>query len=1031
MIEESHFKRSRLSVACSRALKDIPGERRNCAVLASALLCSAGLLSTSPVSAQDELEEVLVTGSRIVRSGMQTPTPVTAVTRQELSNLEPGNLVDALAQLPQFLNNETSTDRGNFLGAAGAAEVNVRGLGTDRTLTLLDGHRMPPADRRSTVDTNLFPESLVRRVEVVTGGASAAYGADALSGVVNFILDTEYEGFDAKIQGGQTNFGDGDNWEMSFTGGLDIGERMHVTFAIERFQQDQVSGEIAGLDERDWYQDYGYITNPAWSPDAPAGIARQLLLPHVHSTQWTPGGKINQPGFTFDQHTFFGDGTQTRLFQPGPITDSTETSGGPEYEAARLANRAILSTEVERSNLFVNVDFEIGDDTTAFARFLRGQNYTYRRDISGFLAYTFRSIWATTIFRENAFLPENIRQAMVDEGLSGFRFEKEGNIVGNDNWADNYSDGSQIYQDVVSFGFDRELDNNWTLTGYTHYGKSDKEALLDNILRVDREHMAMDAVEVYSDRRDVNGDGLPDLVAPDDRGSGEIICNVQRYNPTEEELAESVEDVTVPSPQGPVGIASPVGLDGSIENCVPLNVFGWGNASEAAQDYVVSDKAAKSYVEQQFAEVVLSGDVAENWYAGPLSFSVGGTYRAEEMQQVELPRDLAALGPPRNAPELGIRGIGFGYVNGSPNLNAFSHLATFGGDFDVYELFGEAFVPLYDSSTSSRRVSLNAAARRSEYSRAGALDTWKIGLDAQVTESLRLRGTWSRDAREATFSEQFDFNGGGGVVEDPMFDNESTFITVNTGGNPDLRPEEADTIVLGFVYQPQSLPGLSLSADYYDIDLSETIGTLGTQRIVDDCFFDEVQQACALVERDPETGQLTRVANILVNIDNARVRGADYELTYRTEPDLFAGSESLALRFLAGYLSENSNTPLGGDRFEQAGAEDLPELTTTTILNYRVGPWSTFVQHRFVDETKLNASWVEDVDIYDNTIDAFTYTNLGLRYTRDSNDMTWEVFANVQNVFEEEPPAIPGTGLSQHRPIALGRRYLVGASFNF
>lgn len=1031
MMTRNHCRRRRLSIACSRALNDgAPGAPAG-TLLATALLSSAALLAAAPAAAQEELEEVLVTGSRIVRSGMQTPTPVTAVTREEISNLEPGNLVDALAQLPQFLSNETATDRGNFLGAAGGAYLNVRGLGTNRTLTLLDGHRVPPADRQSTVDTNLFPESLVTRVEVVTGGASAAYGADALSGVVNFILDTQYEGFEAKVQRGQTNYGDGDNWEASFTGGLPIGDRMHLTFAVEGFGQDQVSGEIAGLDERDWYRDYGYVTNPAWTPDAPPGVARQLLLPQVHDVNFTAGGMIHQPGFAFDRHTFIGDGTETRPFEPGPIADGTVTSGGPEYEIARLANRAILSTEVDRSNLFVNVDFDVGEDTTVFARAMRGQNYAYRRDITGFLAYSFRSIWSATIFQENAYLPEDIRQAMADEGLSGFSFQKEGNLVGRDNWADNYSDGTQVYQDILSAGFDTELDNGWTLTGYVHYGESEKEALLDNILRVDREHLAMDAVEVYPDRRDLDDDGLPDLVAPADRGTGEIICNVQRYNPTEEELAASVEDVTVPSPQGPVGIASPIGLDGSIENCVPLNVFGWGNASEAAQEYVVSDKAAKSYVEQEFAELVVSGDVAEGWYAGPLAFSLGATYRAEEMAQVELPRDLAVLGPPRNAPELGIRGIGFGYVNGSPNLNAFSHLATFGGEFDVYEVFGETFVPLYDSSTSSRRVGLSLAARRSEYSRAGALDTWKVGLDAQVSESLRLRGTLSRDAREATFGEQFDFNGGGGVVEDPMFDNESIFITVNTGGNPDLRPEEADTVVFGFVFQPQALPGLSLSADYYEIDLSETIGTLGTQRIVDDCFFDDVQQACALVSRDSQTGELIRVANVLVNIDNARVQGADYELAYRTEPDLFSASESLSLRFLAGYLSENSTTPLGGQRFDEAGATDLPELTTTTTLNYRVGPWSTYLQHRFIDETKRSASWVEGVDIYDNSIDAVTYTNLGLRYLGESGEMGWEIFANVQNVFDEEPPVMPGTGLSQHRPIALGRRYVVGASFSF
>lgn len=310
---------SRLSAACSKVLRR--GFRDAGAGVAGIAALSAGALLAVPAEAQDnETDEiVLVTGSRIVGSGMETPTPVTAVTNVELARMEPGNMIDALDQLPQFFNNATATDRGNFLGPAGGAFLNVRGLGTDRTLTLLDGHRMPPSDRNSAVDTNLFPEALTQRVEVVTGGASAAYGADALSGVVNFILDTDYEGFNAKVQGGQTRYSDGDNMEASFTGGFGIGDSMHFTFSVEGFHQDQISGDIAGLDERGWFGNYGYVTNPAWFPGAPRGIPQRLVMDNVHSTQHTPGGKINEAGFSLDQHTFDEDGTTTHLWTPGPV----------------------------------------------------------------------------------------------------------------------------------------------------------------------------------------------------------------------------------------------------------------------------------------------------------------------------------------------------------------------------------------------------------------------------------------------------------------------------------------------------------------------------------------------------------------------------------------------------------------------------------------------------------------------------------------------------------------------------------------
>ncbi|MDT8397791.1 MAG: TonB-dependent receptor [Pseudomonadales bacterium] len=996
-------------------------------ILASAVGMSIGLMLNGSLQAQEDIEEIQITGSRITRSGMVTPTPVTTVTLEEIGNLSPGNMVDALSQLPQFLNNQTATNRGNFLGAAGGAFLNVRGVGTNRTLVLLNGRRVPGSDRNGRVDTNLFPESLVRQVEVVTGGASAAYGADALSGVVNFILDTKYTGFEAKFQGGQTKFDDGENWEASISGGFAVGDRIHVTGALEAFHQNQVQGEIAALDERDWFQRLGFVTNPAWKASDPPGTNPQrLVLPNVHSTQFTPGGKINQPGFSLDQHVFTEDGSSTRPFIPGSVaainTGTLSTSGGPEFDLANRGERTNLGAEVERGNAFLNVDIDLTDNATVFFRTMIGKNDTYLHDVNGGLGPSMMGIWSATIFQDNAFLPENVRQAMIAEGRQSIRMDKNGQIVGRINMQDDMTDGTEILQRVFSTGLDMEFANDWTLSAFLQYGDSDKDAKLDNLLRIDRLFLAMDAVR--------------------DPATGEIVCNVQLHNPTREQLAASVANVRVSSPQGPVGIASPVGLDGTIENCVPLNIFGTDNISQAAADYVVSDKWAESEVEQEFSEVVLSGDLFDNWYAGALSFSVGATYRHEKMSQVEFPRDIAVLGPPQNVPALGIRGIPGGFTGGSPNLHQFSTLQTFGGSFDVWEIFGETFVPLYVSTTSSRRVGLSLAGRRSQYSRAGTVETWKAGLDAQLTESLRFRGTFSHDAREATFSELFDLNGGGGGVNDPVFNGNRFDITVNSGGNPDLKPEEADTFTVGLVYQPQWLEGLSFSGDYYSIDLSETIGSLGTQRIVDDCELNQVAQACSLIDRDPVTNIITRVSNVLVNIAAAKVRGVDLELSYRMEPDLFASQfETLSFRMLAGYLAENSSTPLNGVKLDSAGTGVFPSWTTTTTLNYGVGPVSGFIQHRFIDSTRLNALWTEGVDVDDNSISSVDYTNVGLTYTYETaSGGSVAVFGNVTNLFNEHPPVIPtnvgrsiagSPGLNQHNAISLGRRFVVGATAKF
>src|SRR5690606_38917320 len=370
-----------------------------------------------------------------------------------------------------------------------------------------------------------------------------------------------------------------------------------------------------GLDDRGWFERWGWVNNPAWRASDPAGANPQrLTLPQVHSANCTPGGKINQPGFSYDQHTFIGDGTQTRLFVPGAITGGGATSGGPEYGIAHLGQRENLQSEVDRKNVFINVDYQFDASTIFNVQGIAGQNYSAFHNINGGLGPSMMGLWGGTIFVDNAFLPENIRQAMIDEGLTQFRMEKGGMLVGRNNFQDRHSDITEGNQHMWLVGMDKKLANDWGLNAYFQRGKSHKHMLLDNILRVDRWFLAQDAVRHPA--------------------TGEIVCNVQLYNPTPAQLAASVEGQTKPSPQGNVPLGSPIGLDNSVAECAPLNIFGWGNVSEAAQNYVVGDKWAESYVDQDFAEVVLTGDLFPNRQVGAIGFSVGATYRDEVLDQV-------------------------------------------------------------------------------------------------------------------------------------------------------------------------------------------------------------------------------------------------------------------------------------------------------------------------------------------------------------------------------------------------------------
>ena len=232
--------------------------------------------------AQDEIEEIQVTGSRIQRAGMESPTPVTQLSLDELSSFEPGQLAEALSQLPQFFNNQRPSQVG--WNSAGS-NLNLRGAGSQRSLVLLDGRRVPAGNRWGIPNISSLPEAAIRTVETVTGGASAAYGTDAVAGVINFKLDTDYVGTKIKAQTGTSSRSDGDNHELGITWGSDIGTDGHFIVSVDTFRQDAIRS-LKSMQDRNWYQQRALITNPDAS--GPTLINR----PYVVSSQVIAGGVI-------------------------------------------------------------------------------------------------------------------------------------------------------------------------------------------------------------------------------------------------------------------------------------------------------------------------------------------------------------------------------------------------------------------------------------------------------------------------------------------------------------------------------------------------------------------------------------------------------------------------------------------------------------------------------------------------------------------------------------------------------------------
>src|SRR5690606_26906559 len=222
-------------------------------------------------------------------------------------------------------------------------------------------------------------------------------------------------------------------------------------------------------------------------------------------------------------------------------------------------------------------------------------------------------------------------------------------------------------------------------------------------------------------------------------------------------------------------------------------------AQDKVADYVLGDKKGWRDLDQHFAELLLTGELHEGWGAGPLSFAAGLTYREEWFNQFSTP--IGGERSPANAPEIGIRGMSSGTTGGNRSMHYFSATSWATGEFDVWEWFGELNVPVWESGSGAQRFDTNFAFRQSDYSATGKIDSWKIGGEFQLMEGLRIRATKSRDVREPTFGEQFESGGGGANILDPVTGLSYT-ITQLSGGNPNLLPEEADTLTAGVVWTP-------------------------------------------------------------------------------------------------------------------------------------------------------------------------------------------------------------------------------------
>jgi len=994
----SRFLNVHRSLDADRSLLAAPRVRACAAAVAAALIGGTAL-------AQDvgPVEEIMVTGSRIATSGTNTPTPVTAVTADDLQSMAPGTFIDALKQLPQFYNTITTQQAVGGSVASGGSNVNMRGAGAERTLVLLNGRRLGPANKFGTVDIGIIPESLVRSVEAVTGGASAAYGADAVSGVVNFLLDTDFTGVKYSAQVGTTTYGDGDNYRLSVAYGTDVGRRGHIVVSGEYFENKGIEGFDSLWDRREIFDLKALVTNP--DPNGP----RFLTKPYVSPTNFTAGGILLQPGSALDHIEFLPDGSGN--FRPLPFSGIGVLNGGCNCQARPTLEYGVDSdTQVDnpadRTSLFAHYDLDLSDRNRFFAETILANNFTDPNWQSVALLGT----WQARLYRDNPFLPDEIVQIMEEEGRDfvGFGIFTP-NLPGNPFSGARLQGENRFVQMATGFSHDLAdsfLAGGWTLDTHVQYAQNKQETIVPRGMRTDRLFFALDAVE-----------------GPD----GEPVCRVTLFNP------------------------------GIFDGCVPINLIGGLDAvTPEAAAYVTDDgKVARGRTTEKVAEVTLTGDLTRGsgGVLGPISAAFGLSWRQQNLN-VRTPdpcdeypcrednvrlSDLGFLTPelrgilPETAPG-GIPGLrhvpnGFaGDANSSTVL--FSSQRDVEGGYSVREAFVEFHIPLFDG-----RLALDEAYRFASYAGSGDEPAWKTSVSYQATERFRIRATRSQDVRAPTLRERFESQRGGAGVRNPWKENQTDQTASFSGGNPNVGLEVATTNTFGIVYEP--LDRFSVTIDWYDIDLDGAIGQLGFQTIVDTCFASGgASSLCDFVVRNEED-EIVRVDNLFINLSNQRINGVDVELTLS---GIELGGGTLGWRMFATRLNENSVLTPGSPRDERAGDIGLgyPENKFTTNLTYARGPWSLFLQGRYVGDGVMNRNFVEGVDVDDNTVSSVFYTDLTFRFSGQNGSAPWQFFFTSNNIFNRTPPETYGQigragvpGPSSILYDTIGRRYTAGVRVSF
>lgn len=1018
-------------------------------------------VGTADATAQDEETLIVVTGSRIARPGVESPSPVTVVGSEDIKLQGTTRIEDILNSLPAVAASQAA---GLANGADGTATVDLRGLGSTRTLALINGRRIVPGDPSpasgSAADINIIPAAMLKRVEVLTGGASSVYGADAVAGVVNFIIDDEFEGFRVDAQYGFYQHNNNNEFIRPFLnargfpfpdGNTVDGGTIDATVAFgSRFDDDRghfmVYGgyrkiEAVNQAERDYSA--CVLQNVAGGANRCGGSAT------------TPNGNI----LVFDTAVTTGTSTfytfaPNRGLVPGAGVFNFAPFNNFQRPDERFTAGAFVKYEVSDS-FRPYMEFQFMDNQTV-AQIAPSGNFgntlTLNCDnplmsaeqfavicdadnlISGFVG-TFPAATTAPFNPDPTAAPIDFQDGQGGTYNQGYALTLRRNTEGGPRRSNL---GHTTFRGVI--GANGDISDVWSYDAYYQYGKVEYSQVYDNEFSIARLTRALDAV---TDNR------------PGSATFGQVVCRSL--------------------------------ITAGDTNCVPYDLFaGEGGASEAAVNYLNVSGFQTGETTEQVANVSFTGDLTNYgvifpWAENGVRVNVGAEWREETL---ELQVDTA---------------FATGDLSGQGGATL-----PISGSFDVLEFFAETQIPIIENGFIDL-LEINAGYRRSHYEtsadRSYNTDTFKIGAELAPIPDIRFRAVYNQAVRAPNIQELFrtpavglsgsndpcagitisatDFGclAQGLVVGQGVTPNPAGQYNGLLGGNADLEPETAKTWTAGVVLQPSFVPGLSLTIDYFNIEVEDIIRTFGVDAVLNNCVTNAsatfTPESCALVNRDAAGSLWLTPGGFTTDLPNnvGRLQTSGIEIAGSYSLPVSFGTISLSMNgtYLDSYEIENGLTNADGSRvsFDCAGlygptcsvggtsnaGAPLPRWRHKARVSVNMDSGiGISAQWRYVGKVTaetvssfaaLNPGGLTDHAGPGTRISAVNYIDAVLSFNLEE---TFQFRLGVNNLFDKEPPLVTSGGggtpnLCPTGPCngntypatydALGRYFFAGVTLDF